>query len=141
YRRTLALAHLGLGRLLKATGRAKEAEAADREGARLFRALAEGDPSVPEYRNSHAASLVNLAQWHLRRGELDDTRRLLAEALPHHQAAIRARPLRANYRQALCINRTALAQTFLAERDHAGLAEAAGQLVEAAAEAAGLLPG
>jgi tetratricopeptide (TPR) repeat protein len=141
YQLSLALAQFGLGIVMKATDRMTEAEAAEREAARLFRALAEADPAVPEYRNYHAASLVNLAQWHKRRGELADARRLLAEALPHHQAAIRARPLQANYRQILCANRVTFAQTFHAEKDHAGLAEAAGQLAEAAAEAAELSSG
>ena len=92
---------------------------------------------MAEYRHYHAGSLINLANYHHDRGERAEARRLLEEAMPHHRAAIQSRPLHASYRKFLCANRVSFAQTFLTEKDYAGLAGAAEQLAEAAAEAAG----
>src|SRR5262249_5594883 len=61
--------------------------------------------------------------------------RLVNEALPHHRAAVKASPNSKDYRHRLCLNRYGLALTFLAEKQHEGLADAAGQLAEAAAPA------
>jgi hypothetical protein len=61
---------------------------------------------------------------------------LLGEALPHHRAAIQAQPRSSSYRKFLCNNRFVLARTYLAQKQHAGAAEAVGQLAEVAQEAA-----
>ncbi|MCI0456168.1 MAG: tetratricopeptide repeat protein, partial [Gemmataceae bacterium] len=134
----LARAHFGLAPPLIEMNRPKEAEAANRQSARLYRELAEADPAEPDHSHYLAGSLVNLAYLHTRRGELAEARRLLADAMPHHRAAIQAKPRSNEYRRGLCGNRACLAATFVTENQHAGLAEAAGQLAEAAV--AGKIP-
>jgi tetratricopeptide (TPR) repeat protein len=132
YRSGLGLTHFALGSLLKTMGRPSDAEAADRAAARLYRELAAADPAVPDYQHYLGGALVKLAGWHHERGEWAEARRLLDEALPHQHAAIQARPLHRRSRQFLCANRFQLASTYLAEKDHEGLAKAAAQLQEAA---------
>jgi tetratricopeptide (TPR) repeat protein len=132
YRSGLAKAQVALGSLLYKMDLAEEAEAASRASARLYQELVATDPAVPDYRHQYAGSLVNLAWSHHQRGEWIEARRLLEEALPHHQAAIQAKPLYRHYRQFLCTNRFHLGNTYLAEKDHTGLAKAADQLAEAA---------
>jgi tetratricopeptide (TPR) repeat protein/tRNA A-37 threonylcarbamoyl transferase component Bud32 len=132
YRSGLAKAQVALGSLLYKMDLAEEAEAASRASARLYQELVATDPAVPDYRHHYAGSLVNLAWSHHQRGEWIEARRLLEEALPHHQAAIQAKPLYRHYRQFLCTNRFHLGNTYLAEKDHTGLAKAADQLAEAA---------
>jgi len=132
YRSGLAKAHVALASLLYKMDRAEDAEAASRASARIYQELVAADPAVPDYRHHYAGSLVNVAWSHYQRGEWVEARRLLEEALPHHQAAIQAKPLYRHYRQSLCTNRFHLGNTYLAQKDHAGMAEAAGQLAEAA---------
>ena len=132
---SLARAHNALAGVLIKVNRPKDAEAEMRAAAQLFQSLVTADPAMPDYRHSLAGLLVNLANWHHQRGELSEARRLLEEAMPHHRAAIRVRPRDRNYWNYLCVNRVGLANTFLAENRHAGMAEAARQLAEAAADA------
>jgi tetratricopeptide (TPR) repeat protein/tRNA A-37 threonylcarbamoyl transferase component Bud32 len=135
HRLGLARTHFDLGGLLRKMNRPQEAEAADREASRLLQALAAEDPEASDSRHYLAGSLVNRALMHHLRGEWAEARRLLVAALPHHQAAIKARPRVGEYRLFLCMNRFGLAQTFLKEKRHAEAAEAVEQLA-AVAEAA-----
>jgi serine/threonine protein kinase len=131
----LARAHHDLGPLLGKMKRPQEAEAADRESVRLYQALVAADPAAPEHHHYLAGSLGNLAHWHHQRGEWAEARRLLAEALSHFRTVLRALPDSSECRRSLCMNRMNLALTFLAEKQHPRLAEAAGQCAEAAAAA------
>lgn len=128
----LARAQFGLGPLMRQRKRPKDAEAADREAVRLYGELVELEPSDPEHRHYLAGSLANLAQWHHQRGEFAEARRLLEEAMLHNRAAVQAKPRSGENWQFLCNNRTSLALTFLAQKQHEGLADAVNQLVEAA---------
>jgi tetratricopeptide (TPR) repeat protein/tRNA A-37 threonylcarbamoyl transferase component Bud32 len=136
YRFELARSHFRLGGLLRTMNRPREAEAADREALRLFRALAAADQESDVYRHFLAGSLVNFSWWHQRRGESAEAQRMLEEALPHHRTAIHAKPRSREYRTFLCTNRINLARLFLVKGQHAGVAEAVGQLAEAAQAAA-----
>jgi hypothetical protein len=78
--------------------------------------------------------MVNLARLLLIRKEFDGARRLLEEALPYHQAAMKAKPRDPYYRNFYRLNRWRLAETLLELNDHAAAADAAGQFLEQAVE-------
>ena len=78
--------------------------------------------------------MVNLARLLLARKELDGARRLLEEALPYHQAALKANPRHPAYRKFYRNNRWRLAETLLERKDHAAAARAIGQFLQAAVE-------
>jgi tetratricopeptide (TPR) repeat protein len=85
-------------------------------------------PDQHELRNQLAGLLVNLAGL---KGEQQDFRtacRLLEEARPHHQAALRALPEHPDYRKFWRNNRTNLCIALLGLRDHEQLAKAAQEL-------------
>jgi serine/threonine protein kinase len=136
YRFGLAFAHFILATPLRNMNRPQESAAAAREASRLLRALVAADPEMPSYRHFLAGSLVNRANWHCECGKWSEAHRLLGEALPHHRAAIQAQPSSSSYRKFLCNNRFVLARTYLAQKQHAGVAEAVGQLAEVAQAAA-----
>jgi serine/threonine-protein kinase len=92
FRQMLANSHNSLGNLLSDTGRPKEAEAAYADALALQKQLAADFPQVPDYRNALAGTLVNRAVLANRRRDFGASRRELAEALPHHQAALQASP-------------------------------------------------
>ena len=56
----LAASYLNLGNLYQTTGRAKEAEVADKEAIAIWKHLAEKHPEVPGYRHYLATSHNNL---------------------------------------------------------------------------------
>jgi hypothetical protein len=97
YREGLAMSHNSL--LLSDTGRAKEAEAAYTDARDLQKALAADFPQVPDYHNDLAGSLVNRARLANGRRDFGAARRELAEALPHHHAALQASPRNPTYRR------------------------------------------
>ena len=78
--------------------------------------------------------MVNLARLLLARKDLDGARRLLEEALPYHQAALKANPRHPAYRNFYRLNRWRMTETLLELKDHAAAAAAAGQFLEAAVE-------
>jgi tetratricopeptide (TPR) repeat protein/tRNA A-37 threonylcarbamoyl transferase component Bud32 len=134
YRQELALSHNNLGILLRATGRGKEAEGEYRQARDLQQQLAHDFPAVPDYQNELAGTLVNLAELARSRQDYAGARRLLEEALPHHQAALKANPRHLVYRTFFRNNTQALADTSLHLGDHAEAAAAADRLAPLAVD-------
>jgi tetratricopeptide (TPR) repeat protein len=148
YRRGLAITLNNLGILLKNTDRAKEAEDYYGQALAVHKQLAADFPAVPNHQNEAAGAMVNLARVLLARKELHGARRLLEEAVPYHQAALKTNRDNPAYRNFYRNNRWRMAETLLELKEHAVAAEAAGQFLQAATQpprdaytAAGLLAG
>jgi serine/threonine-protein kinase len=131
YQQGIARCHGNLGILLAGQGKPAEAEAEFRTALKDFERLVEQHPAVPEYRNDLAGICVNLALF-LRGKDSAEMRRLLEQALPHHQAALRANPNDLGYRRPYYANLATLAPLLLDQGDHAAAADTAGRLSEAA---------
>jgi tetratricopeptide (TPR) repeat protein len=136
HRYEMAKTHNNLGSLLRAAGRAREAGQEYREAVALQQRLAHDAPAVPNYQNDLAGSLINLALLAQNRQDWTEARRLLAEALPHHQAALKANPRHPVYRDYFRGYCQQLGDTLLHLGDHAGAAAAADRLAELAVEPA-----
>jgi hypothetical protein len=73
--------------------------------------------------------LVNQANLKLAAGDLAEARRLLEQALPHHQAALRRNPRDPGYRNYFRNNRWILCRVLLKLADHSAAAATAEELV------------
>ncbi|HEV3448170.1 MAG TPA: serine/threonine-protein kinase, partial [Gemmataceae bacterium] len=111
-----------LGVLLASTGRSKEAEALWRDTLAIRKQLAADFPKVPDYQNEVAASLVNLAALYSQHREFAAAVKLLDEARPYHQAALKANGKDPTYRQYYRNNLSTLAQCYRALAQHAEVA-------------------
>jgi tetratricopeptide (TPR) repeat protein len=107
------------------TGRLKEAEAAYRRALELYAGLVADFPQVPDYRNDLAGTLVNRAQLANGRRDFGAARRDLAEALPHHHAALQASPSNPTYRQFYRNNLLTLITSCAGLQDQAAAVRAA----------------
>jgi tetratricopeptide (TPR) repeat protein len=134
YRRELALSHDNLGRLLHKLGQPVEAGNAYREALNIQAQLVQEFPKMPEYHHDLAATMVHKAILLRQNKKLDLARRLLEEALPHHQTALQAAPGNVFYREFLRNNRWLLAQVLVDMGEHAAAGETAGQLIQAAVD-------
>jgi serine/threonine protein kinase len=148
YREGLALTLNNYGILLKNTERATEAEKLYGDALAIHKQLIVDYPEVTAYHDRVAAASVNLARLFLARRDADAARRLLEDAEPHIQAALKANPRHPRYRNNYRLIRWRLAETRLELRDHAGAAVAAGEFLQAEVEpprdaytAAGLFAG
>jgi serine/threonine-protein kinase len=128
YRRELAGTQHNLGLLLADTGRPREAEAAYADALALRKQLAADFPTVPDYRNEVAATLVNRADLANRRRDFGAARRDLAEALPHHQEALRASATNPTYRQFYRAYLGTLIASYAGSQDQAAAVQAAEKL-------------
>jgi serine/threonine protein kinase len=137
YRRDLATSYNNLGNLLDDLGKCREAEGAFRDAQKIQTQLVEKFPAVPDYQNELAVSLVNLARLVQGGNEPARARQLLEEAVPHHQAALKANDRNPAYRISFRTNRQVLAEALLGLGDHTAAADAADQLVQAAVDPAG----
>jgi len=122
YREELASSHNNLGLLLAATGRPKEAETAYRDAIAIRKQLAADFHTMPDYENGLAGSLVNLGRLLHQRKDEQGARRFLEQALPHHQAALRANPRNPAYREFFRNNCWHRAEVLAAQGDHAACA-------------------
>jgi tetratricopeptide (TPR) repeat protein len=136
YRRDLAVGNINLGLLLAQTGRFKDAEDTYRDAVVIYERLAADFPSVPDYHNELAATLVNFADLLHDRKELPRARELLGQALPHHEEALKANPRNSSYRETFRENRNILAATLIDLADHAGAAATAAQVLHAGVDPA-----
>src|SRR5947208_4771442 len=152
HRRGLAIALNNLGILLKNDEkdpvRMREAEDVYRQALAVHQQLVADFPGAPDHQNEVAGAMVNLGRFLLNQKDFDGARRLLEEALPHHQAALKTSPRNPYYLRFYRNNRWRLAETLLELKDHAGAARAVGEFLEAAVEpprdaytASGLLAG
>ena len=87
----------------------QEAEEAYGAALALNRQLAAESPNEPDLRNELAAELGNLALLHLKRRDFPGAKAQLEEALPHHDAVLKANPGNPAYRQFYRNNLAALA--------------------------------
>jgi serine/threonine protein kinase len=131
YQRDLANCRSLLGVALGAGNRRQEAEAEYHEALALLKQLVADFPRVADYHNELAAVMVNLAGSLARRREFAAARRLLDDALPHHQKALGANGLNSTYRAFYCTNRMTLTMVLLDLKDHPAAADAAGQFLKA----------
>jgi serine/threonine protein kinase len=134
YRQSLAIVLNNLGILLKDTNRPKEAEEYYDQALAIHKQLAADFPTVPDHQNEAAGAMVNVARMRLMRHDAPGARRLLEEAVPYHQAALKASPKHPSYRRFYRLNRWRLAETFLELKDHAAAAVTAGEFLRAATE-------
>ncbi len=130
YRRGMAIYLNNLGILLKDTNRAREAEDLYGEALAIHKQLAADFPTVKDHQNEVAGAMVNLARMRLLRKELVGARQMLEEALPYHQAALKASPNHPLYRQFYRLNRWRMAETLLELKDHAAAAVAAREFLQ-----------
>jgi serine/threonine-protein kinase len=134
YRDNLANSHNSLGILLGELGKRTDAENAYCEARKIYTQLATDFPNAPEYRNDLAGTMVNMAILLRQNKEFAEARRLLEEAVPHHQAALRANP--SGYRDFFRNNRGKLAETLVDLGEHAAAADAADEFIQAAVDPA-----
>jgi serine/threonine protein kinase/tetratricopeptide (TPR) repeat protein len=125
YRQELAQCYVQLGLTLNDIHRPKDAEALFKDARAIQEQLVTDFPQVPDYRNELAGTLVNLAFLHKQRREFDAAVKLLEEALPHHQAALKVNAKQPTYRQYYRNNLWNLAECRLGLADHARLAATA----------------
>jgi serine/threonine-protein kinase len=92
YARELAVTHNGLGCVLRDTGQAKEAEGEFRTALAVQKKLAENQPSMPNYQNDVAGTLGNIGQLLWGHQDYAAARPVLEQALPYHEAALKANP-------------------------------------------------
>jgi tetratricopeptide (TPR) repeat protein len=128
YRQELAGSHHNLGVLLYQTGRPKEAEAAYRDALTLQKQLAADFPNQPDMQNDLAGTLVNLASLCNQQRDYAAAKGYLDEALPHHQAALKANPRHPTYRQFYRNHLWTLAQAQAGLLDRAAAVKAAEQI-------------
>ncbi len=128
FRDVLAGIHHSLGDLLQGAGRDGEAEAAFRVALTIRTKLVKDFPKVAYYKNDLVGSFVSSALLCRKRNELADARRLLAEALPHHQAVLSADPLNPTYRRYFRNNTRTLARALADLGDHAAATAKADEL-------------
>jgi serine/threonine protein kinase len=127
-RRQFALCYIEVGLALDDTRRPKEAHAVYREALAIQKGLVADCPTVPDYRNDLAATLVNLAVLCNRRREFAAAVSLLEQARPHHQAALKANPGKSVYRRFFRNNLWNLALSYRGLADHARLVTTADEL-------------
>src|SRR5262249_37793571 len=97
-RAELAQTHYRLGQVL--LSRSQEgAKSAWRDALPILQKLVADCPTVPGYHNALAETLGNLACLYLERQDLAAGVKLLEQARPHHQAALKANGTDATYRQ------------------------------------------
>jgi tetratricopeptide (TPR) repeat protein len=104
----IATSQNNLGLLLMGTGRPNDAEVALINALAFYKQLPADYANRATVRNQIAGSLVNLALLNMKRGEFMMAKTFLGEALPHHNAALKANPrhpdFRSFYRQNLYIS-------------------------------------
>jgi tetratricopeptide (TPR) repeat protein len=128
YRRALALTHYNLTALLYKSKRPKDARAACHSALEIQRRLVADSPAVPDYHNDLGRTLSRLAGLHFEQREFAEAVSLIERAKPHHQAALKASPTSAVYRESYRDDLTVLADSYLGLSDHARLAATADEL-------------
>jgi hypothetical protein len=99
-----------------------------RDALSLDRQLAIDFPQIPDYHNDLTNALMELALLLRDRRDFAAARQLLEEAVPHHQAALKANPRNPTYRWYYRFNLGVLAPTLAGLRDQAAAVETAEKL-------------
>src|SRR5262249_35193584 len=121
---------------LRITHQPQEAESALRQALDLEKQLVAQLPQVPDLHGGLADTLSELALVHNQRRKFDAAVALLDEALPHLQAALKARSEDAGFRMAHHDSLVALGQSRLGLGNHARVATTAEELVRCGYEPA-----
>jgi tetratricopeptide (TPR) repeat protein len=117
-----------LGYVLAETGRQKEAEQMFTAAVALNKKLVADFPDQPDLRNDLSSALGNLAFFQLERRDFQTAKSLLEEALPHHEAALKASPANPVQRRFYRNNRGAFINVNAGLGDQAGAMRAAERL-------------
>jgi serine/threonine protein kinase len=112
FRQELANGHNNVGILLRDKGLLKDAEGAQAEALAIQKQLAAEFPEIADYRNAVAGTLLNLANVANKRRDFVAARKLLDEAIPYHQAALKANPRHTDYRAYYRNSLVELTQSF-----------------------------
>jgi serine/threonine protein kinase len=135
HRSELAVRHNALAGVLQARGQLSEADVSFHEARALLQHLVLEFPVVAEYQNALAGTLVNLAALRRDQKDFPAARTLLEQALPHHQAALKANPQDATCRLFYRNNRKVSVVNLLDLGEYCAAAVAAEEFVLAATEA------
>jgi uncharacterized protein (TIGR02996 family) len=111
-----------------------EAEREFRAALRDREQQAAEHPSAPDFQNDLAGTLVSIALLRNAVNDWGEARKLLEQARPHHEAALKARPHDVIYNRFYRNNLAALSTSLLGLGNHAAAAETARKLVEGAFE-------
>jgi tetratricopeptide (TPR) repeat protein len=136
YRKLVASSRANLGNLLTRMKRYQPAGEAYRAARDACVRLVADYPAVAEYRSDLARALVGLSLLESVGKDHAAAARLIEQALPHDQAAVRIEPTNPTYREAYRTHRAVLAEVYGSLGDHARAADAADELVKAAYEPA-----
>jgi serine/threonine protein kinase len=134
YREGLAVTLNNYGILLKNTDRALEAEKYYGDSLTIHKQLAADHPDVVVYQDRVAAASLNLARLILARKDPQAALRLLQDAEPYLQAALKAYPQNPRYRNDYRLIRWRLAETLLELKDHEAASSAASEFLQADVE-------
>jgi serine/threonine protein kinase/tetratricopeptide (TPR) repeat protein len=127
-RQNLAANHGNLGCVLEDMGRLKEAEDAYAAALALYEQAAAEFPNQPDRRNELTAALGNLAFLRLKTNDFRAAKTYLDQAVPHHEAALKANPGNPFYRQFYQNNLAARIPTSAGLGDPAAAKQAAEKL-------------
>ena len=125
YRQELTIILNDLGLLRKDAGRLKEAEDDYRRAIDIEQKLVADFPANTDYRNGLAATLGNRAEVRSLSGDHAAAFRLLEQAFPQNEAALKSRPRDARYRRIYARNLELLTKAFLGVGDHVQAAHTA----------------
>jgi tetratricopeptide (TPR) repeat protein len=122
YRAFLATVQSNLGILMQKTDRFQEAEAHLNEALKVRKPLAADSRATPAQHHSLAVTLRCLGELHQAQKQFRSSYDLLQQAIPHHEAALKAAPHNPTYRHVYWQTRDLLAQTLVKMGDHAAAA-------------------
>jgi serine/threonine protein kinase/tetratricopeptide (TPR) repeat protein len=128
YRKLLAGSRANLGNLLTRMKRYPQAEEAYLAARDAYQRLAADFPLVSEYQCDLAKALVGLALLKSLGQDHAAASKLIEQALPHDQAALRVEPKNPTYREAYRTHRAILTEVLGSLGDHAKAADAADEL-------------
>jgi serine/threonine protein kinase/tetratricopeptide (TPR) repeat protein len=124
----LARGYNNLGIVYIDTQRLEEAQKAFAETLTLARQLAAHSPTVPDHQMHVASAMHNLAVVANALGDYRGARRWLDQALPYHQAALKANPREPTYRQFFSNRLFALVESYAGIGDPTAAVKTAEQL-------------
>jgi tetratricopeptide (TPR) repeat protein len=113
YQADVAWSNYSVANAFEVSGKSAEAEESCRNALTIFQKIVARFPEAADNQNELAATMVALARVLRQRHELVQARRLLEEALPHHQAALGANPQNPDYGTCYRENRRLLADILV----------------------------
>jgi serine/threonine-protein kinase len=130
YRQEFAGSHNNLGNLLANLGKRDDAEREYRAALKEQERLVAQHPSVPDFQIGLAVTLGNMARLRNAVKDWGGARRILEQARPHYEAALKTNAQHVNYRRFYRNSLDSLSISLLGLSDHAAAAVTARKLVE-----------